>query len=86
MQYIARLWTAVQRLRSEFRAVGLQYPTKYSYVEDKKAFETCSTILLPRSKSKVQVMFSVDETMLASWPESVSRAKVAVTKIYGSVE
>ena len=86
MQLVARLWTAVQRLRGEFRAIGLQYPTTYSYSEKEKTFESRSTILLSRWKSKIQVAFSVDEDMLVSWPESVSRARVAVTKVYGSVE
>lgn len=86
VQLTARLWTAAQRLRAEFRLMGLQYPTKYSYLEASKTFECRSTVLLTGSRSKIQVAFSVDEEMLATWPESVSQVGVAVTRVYGPVE
>ena len=86
VQLVAHMWTAVQRLRSEFKMISLRYPTKYTFSEERKDFTSCSTILLPASRAKIQVSFTVDEAILSSWPESVGQVGVSVTKVYGSIE
>lgn len=84
-QNVGQWWSSVQQLRSELRLLNLRYPTAYR-VDETNTLHSSTAMVLPETRSKVKLNFSITTDMLSTWPFSVSALGVDIEVVYGNVE
>lgn len=88
---VSKIWSTVQRLRAEFALVNLRWPVSYHAMPN--IVKADVAVVIPTSKSKVVVSFTIPGEGASGWPSSLygsskaaHRVKVDVQSVYGAIE
>jgi kinetochore protein Spc7/SPC105 len=95
VQSLGQAYTALQRLRSEFRIVNLRHPIAYSLApasaspvptKNDEQMVASVSLMIPNVKSRVILSFGVGRDVLRTWPAGLRDVDVGVEVVYGSAE
>ena len=91
---LGQIWSSIQRLRVEYKLLTMNYPATFEFIPGSSDIDSpftsrvqvSATVMIPALKSKVRVVFTVDEDTLMAWPTSIGDMEVKVELVYGAAE
>lgn len=81
-----QLWTSARHMRDELNILKLYYPSTYS--GDDVGFVATAAVMLPKTRARVSLSFSVGPGTLLAWPSThaVAAVKIRAETVYGTAE
>ena len=82
IQWIGKLWSSAQSIRSQMKFAALRHPISYTITPS--GLRATATILIPSVRTKVAFDILITPHILENWPTTIRDVEVNCRVIYGS--